>query len=274
MNNLNEPRLTAITRLKAIAANCPSELLDRPVLDAWGLSHLFGACQWISTTGAESAHRDVPLRDIVGLGRVNDAWYPGDTWREVVTKRLHGADWTDEVFEYFRGPIGDKDFPPSSARGRLELIEYGGAVFCANGNHRLPAAVCWLAQEVGDDACMRSVYTTICGVSKDRIKALIELRKHGPVSVAYGSMLNIAPIYIQGAPLPPWIIRVGEDTTAVKIYGVDETGELREIWRPVVGIRRLFISTSTQDKQNTGVLLNRAWSHVPELLLDTWTRHL
>lgn len=106
------------------------------------------------------AYIDVPIKNIVSLGR-NDHWNnETPTWNELINNWIVGLNWTDEVIDYFENEIGDKNFPALGAGGNLRLESYGGLITCANGNHRIVGAVCWLTSKYGDNAVLKNVRVT------------------------------------------------------------------------------------------------------------------
>lgn len=120
----------------------------------------------------QNCYVDVPVANIFGLQRLGDTWEHGDSWLDVVNNRLIGEDWNEDVFEYFEGELFDKEFPPISSKGSLELYAYGEAVLCQNGNHRLPAGVCWLASNFGDSYSFKKVALTLFPLDSKKIEQL------------------------------------------------------------------------------------------------------
>lgn len=108
----------------------------------------------VQASGFTRRFLNVPVSSIVAIGHKNSP-LRGNKWRELI-EGIIGDKWGDEVFDYFRSEIGQKEFPvphsePRSHRG-LELAAVGGAVICSNGVHRLIAAVCSRLADTTDHA--------------------------------------------------------------------------------------------------------------------------
>ena len=102
-------------------------------------------------------YKDIFIKDIVSLGR-NDNWTKDKhTWKELINDWITGYGWKDEVINYFENEIEDKNFPAEGAGRNLRIESFGGLLTCANGNHRLVGAVCWMASKYGDDAILKKV---------------------------------------------------------------------------------------------------------------------
>ena len=111
--------LRTIQKIRDADQRSTSPLLDRKILDEDSLSKLGDAFQL--PIPSHYGYPNVPLKHVFSLGRQNDAWMEGDTWRDVPIKRLHGNGWTDCVFEYFENEIGDKQFDAPGATDTLQL---------------------------------------------------------------------------------------------------------------------------------------------------------
>lgn len=122
---------------------------------------------------------DVPIQAVVALGRADKLLGNRDTWRTVVNKGVHGHGWTHGVFDYFDGDILDEPFPAEGATGILELSCVGGAVTCANGNHRLAGALAWIASTRPHDPVMRKVWIKATPVRRNLVASILELRSRG-----------------------------------------------------------------------------------------------
>ncbi|MBP2311488.1 hypothetical protein [Azospirillum soli] len=122
---------------------------------------------------------DVPIQAVVALGRADKLLGNRDTWRTIVNKGVHGRGWTHGVFDYFDGDIMDKDFPADGATGMLKLSCIGGAVTCANGNHRLAGAVAWIASTRPHDSVLRKVWVDATPVRRNLVASILELRSRG-----------------------------------------------------------------------------------------------
>lgn len=102
-------------------------------------------------------YKDIFIKDIVSLGR-NDYWTKEThTWKELINCWITGYGWRNEVIDYFENEIEDKNFPAEGAGRNLRIESFGGLLTCANGNHRLVGAVCWMASKYGDDAILKKV---------------------------------------------------------------------------------------------------------------------
>ncbi len=133
------PNHNVINRIRDSIADINDGLIHRKIVSP---EKLYSLSDFIGKGESKYHYLNVPIKSIVALDREGDTWLEGDSWKDVVMKRLHGDDWPEEVFDYLENDIGDKPFPTSNTR--LELICYGGLITCSNGNHRLPAGICWL----------------------------------------------------------------------------------------------------------------------------------
>jgi len=118
---------------------------------------------------------DVPIYKIVGLSRMNDAWEVGDTWEDVMNKRLTGIGWREEVYDYFEDSLKKKEFPSKGARGELSLTSYHGLTVCESGNHRLPAMVCYLAAKYNDFFRLKEASVYLVPFSKKKLDGYREI---------------------------------------------------------------------------------------------------
>ena len=131
-----------INRIRDSIAGINNGLICRQIVSP---EKLYALSDFIGKEKSKHHYLDVPIKSIIALDRERDTWFEGDHWKDVVLNRLHGDCWPEEVFDYFENDIGDKPFPTSNTR--LELTCYGGLITCSNGNHRLPAGICWLTHK-------------------------------------------------------------------------------------------------------------------------------
>lgn len=96
---------------------------------------------------------DVPVDRVVALGHAN-FWTSGDTWRSAV-QGLTCLGWTDRVYDYFDGPLREKNFPAHNSMYELRLTCYGGLCVVGNGNHRVVGGRIWLQHKYGEQAAWK-----------------------------------------------------------------------------------------------------------------------
>ncbi|NBI46230.1 hypothetical protein [Burkholderia sp. ISTR5] len=154
------PLIAPIKAKILLAAECSRNgVIDRPVADDRKFRDVLCLLQ---SSDYQLGYFDVPLTSIVALQHKNMA-SNASTWRELFGGLLCD-DWDERALTYFESEISAAPFPARRARGALKLSACGGAVQCSNGNHRLIAAVLWLASRFGDVAELRKVqvgFTTI-----------------------------------------------------------------------------------------------------------------
>lgn len=181
------PSNPVLDRLRSAVLNSDCPLLYREVIGATYFTRdLRPAAEAAFGLGipSKTAYVDVPLSSIQALGRENDFWWPGDCWRDLVLERLEASDWTMDCIDYLENPIGDKEFPPPTARGVLELACFGGVTYCDNGNHRLAAAYCWLAATKGAHASLQKVKTSMTLLDRRKIRVVLSLAHEESAEIA------------------------------------------------------------------------------------------
>jgi hypothetical protein len=139
------PNYAVINKIREVSLSSNNQYIHTKVFSEYQLQALkdfFG-----SNEALYARKINIPIDKIVALSRKHDAWYDGDTWLDIVQQHLHGTDWNDAVFDYCESSLFEKEFPAPGARGYLELTSYNGLALCDNGNHRLPAMICWLASK-------------------------------------------------------------------------------------------------------------------------------
>ncbi len=152
-----------------------SLVLDRPVAIEQNLREMVS----LLTQGQYKAgYFDVPLTSIVALSHTNFADHDATTWRELF-EGLHCSDWDERALTYFESAIGATHFPSATARSTLDLGAYGGAAHCSNGNHRLVAAVVWLAARFGDTAMLRKVRVGYKAAHRPAVELIAEAVRAG-----------------------------------------------------------------------------------------------
>ena len=158
---------TAIEKIHNAARTADAKILDQRLYYDSDL-HLFDL---VDSTQGRKGYFDVPLRNIIALGR-RDFWEYGDSWRDA-TLRLHGRSWSGKVFPYFEGALEEKPFPADESLYQLRLTCIGGACECGNGNHRLVAAKAWLAAQYGDAASLKKAKVSHYPIRAD-IKPILD----------------------------------------------------------------------------------------------------
>lgn len=233
-------------RIRDQIALVKSHHLDQPVLTRTGVPGLaIGAV--LDFSGGRSEVRDVAITSIIGLNR-NDILEPEDTWRTAMNSRLCDPRWPKEILSYFETPILAKDFPALGMGYplRLECIE--GAYFCANGNHRLIAAIAWLISQHGDEAILQKVQCTIQSVHREVFTWLLnEYRSQKTISIAKSSAFDGT------------LVRI-DHKLKTSIYHCYE-GDIALIHsHRFMGLRRWFQFNELP------------WQPFPEVLIKTWLR--
>lgn len=164
---MSEANHECINLIRQECDNYKDQLLNRKIIENTIITSL--ADILISDFSSNLHYVDVPLKNVLSIDRIGDTWLSGQSWIDVIRKRIRGDDWTSNVFEYFEGDILDQDFPAPNSRRYLELTSYNGLTICVNGNHRLVAAMCWLATKFGDNYHLKKVRTNIIPFNKDRL---------------------------------------------------------------------------------------------------------
>jgi hypothetical protein len=131
---------TTMQRIKATVALSRNPILDLSVSLARDVS---SAIDPLCIGETRRVFLDVPLDAIIALGHKNFA-PAARTWRSLL-EGLHGVGWEQSAIDWMESEIGISWLPAPSAKEGLRLYATGGALRCHNGNHRLVAAVCWLA---------------------------------------------------------------------------------------------------------------------------------
>ncbi|NIE81942.1 MULTISPECIES: hypothetical protein [unclassified Burkholderia] len=248
------PLIAPIKSKILLAAECSRNgIIDRPVAD----DRKFREVLWLlQRSDYQLGYFDVPLTSIVALQHKNMA-DKASTWRELFGGLLCD-DWDERALAYFESEIGAAPFPARRSRGALKLYACGGAVQCSNGNHRLIAAVLWLASRFGDMAALRKVqvmYTTI----PRQVLQLIS------TAVQQGKRVDIAEVD-NGA-----LIRVSTGRTADYWRKTGEDLQPLPVPRGLVGWYRR--QRNPEDNNET----ERHWINVPPFLAlaladDAWLR--
>ncbi|PCE30227.1 hypothetical protein BZL54_21275 [Burkholderia ubonensis subsp. mesacidophila] len=142
----------------------------------------------------QAGYFDVPLTSIVALSHKNFAT-GATTWRELFDG-LQCSDWDERALTYFESEIGATLFPSATARRTLDLSAYGGAVHCSNGNHRLVAAVVWLAARFGDTAVLRKVRVGYTTTHRPAVALIANAVRNGKrvdiASVGAGTLIRVS----------------------------------------------------------------------------------
>jgi hypothetical protein len=256
---------TIIEKLRAAVSSSSCSLLDRPLIDV-GVVYAAATVFRLANDHIE-VYDDVPLTRLFVLNRKGDTWKDGDSWRDVAIRRLHGRDWTSDVFDYFEGEIENKMFPSMDSRGVLNLVRYGGVVVCTNGNHRLAAAYCWLASTQGDAAKLLKVKTTIVALDRHKIRAVMNVARTS------GAVISVCeyPSYwmTQAFPAQFYIkLLSGND---IAYYGLDT--DLKLLWsskKTFGGTFRSFLSPRycNAHKEVGESLALQRWTEIPMWLLE------
>ncbi|MBB3268726.1 hypothetical protein FHW79_006401 [Azospirillum sp. OGB3] len=238
------PLPDAQTRIRLAMAASGAAVLDRPVLWDQGSPGVRRIFDLVGVGSRRSVYLDVPVTAVVALGR-SRLIKPGATWRRIVDEHLTDDTWTDRVFDYIESEIRKQRFPAKGADGVLMLDACGGAVACSNGNHRLAAAIAWLAARHGDDAVLRKVVTNV--VSLDNAIA-------GPLLAAHarGARVALACHPTDGALLC----------------------RVRTTWRVSITVFRRDAGPEgrwgADRSQTAGKLPEESWETVPATVLDAW----
>lgn len=170
----------AQSKIRAMMKDCTAPVLDKPVMcDGGPYPSLGHVLNLVSSNAARTkAFLNVPIKSIVALGRM-DLVGSDATWRSIVNDELADGNWDDRVFGYFASEIRDLPFPARGALYNLRLHCYGGAVTVENGNHRLSAAVAWLAATQGEDAFLKKVRTTVIPLDANVVQPLLQEHQRG-----------------------------------------------------------------------------------------------
>ena len=168
-----------LDKIRAEMAKSTSRILNREMLRYNDVQIILNSIK----NGQSSARKiffDVPIKNIVGIF-LKEFYFgePGDTWRDIVNKRLDGIGWDDKVITYFESDLLMEKFPPLDSANELRLACFGGVVFCLNGNHRLPAAIGWLVSKQGDDAVLKKASLLVWDTNSAVISKIIEWRSRG-----------------------------------------------------------------------------------------------
>ncbi|WGS60200.1 hypothetical protein [Vibrio lentus] len=175
--------MRAIDRIKKAALEAPSTFLDNPIHTEQELE----LSDFYDHNTMKEEDIDIPVSNVIALFHRNFA-KQDDSWR-VGVQRLIGETWEDDVFHYFESEIRNTKFPPADSRDSLRVTAYGGALLCGNGNHRLLAAMAWMAHKYGDNAYLKQVRVTRYGLKKT-IKRLFEEVAQYDIDVAYYQMTD------------------------------------------------------------------------------------
>ncbi|WP_157655433.1 hypothetical protein [Burkholderia ubonensis] len=175
-----------------LAAECSrTAILDRPVAVDQDLREVISL---LEHGEYQAGYFDVPLTPIVALSHKNFAT-GATTWRELFDG-LQCSDWDERALTYFESEIGATLFPSATARRTLDLSAYGGAVHCSNGNHRLVAAVVWLAARFGDTAVLRKVRVGYTTTHRPAVALIVNAVRNGKrvdiVSVGAGTLIRVS----------------------------------------------------------------------------------
>ena len=200
---------------------------------------------------------DIPVRSMVSLRR-NGLCQPGDTWRSILMDRITGDGWRPEVIDYFEQPIRDRLFPADKSRCPLDLDMTGGIGTCANGNHRIVGAICWLAATRGDDAVMQSVRTTVRDIDRTLIGRLVEFHRTG-ARIGWQNQVGLTV---------PDGIRVSDVDGTERLIICGKGRPIREI-----AYRKKWLSRKkTTDEMAGEYQMASAYHPIPDTLFDVWGR--
>ncbi|NTY41149.1 hypothetical protein [Burkholderia diffusa] len=176
----------------SLAAVCSrTAILDRPVAVDQDLREVISL---LEHGEYQAGYFDVPLTSIVALSHKNFAT-GAMTWRELFDG-LQCSDWDERALTYFESEIGATLFPSATARRTLDLSAHGGAVHCSNGNHRLVAAVVWLAARFGDSAVLRKVRVGYTTTHRPAVALIANAARNGKrvdiASVRAGTLIRVS----------------------------------------------------------------------------------
>jgi len=161
---------SVISRIKNEVNNSNSTLINETIIES-DIVLLLGDFCGIEGRKNESCI-DIPVYSVVSIERNGDFWNDGDSWKDVVNNKLIGKDWDENVIEYFESNMCNKKFPPPTSSGSLQLISYSGITICRNGNHRLAAAICWIASKYGDEGKLKKVNTSLVKLNREKINQI------------------------------------------------------------------------------------------------------
>lgn len=257
-----------IERLRCKVAESVCSLLEREIIDSQVILRAVDAFR-ISDGTCQKVRCDIPIHSIISLGRKDDTWIGGDTWRDLIMRRLHGTGWPAEVFEYFENEIGDKLFPAPGSRGALEILSYGGVSVCSNGNHRLGAAYCWLAATQGPDAHLKSVNTTIVPIDRKKARMVLKAAQDSHTALSICSVPSPClasehpwKLYIQSCSYgKTTYFGLGDDL--LKLWPIDKSIPHKII--------RLLTDDSYEERRFRECLELQHWHPIPQNVLDIWS---
>lgn len=267
------PSTPVLDRMRAAVLHSDCPLLARKVRRATYFSHeLRPVAEAAFGLGlpSKTAEVDIPLSSIEAISRENDFWYPGDCWRDLVTKRLDASDWPMGCIDYFENPIADNTFPPLTARGILELSCLGGITYCDNGNHRLAAAYCWLAATQGAHAKLQRVRTSMTLLDRRKIQAVLALDEKDAPEIAV-----FIPNEVQA-------MKYGSNTfvriTSKERCAYYRLGDQPELLHRHLGSAgasalqglRSFLSEEYRDRIKGYQYMQ--WTVIPRAIMETWAR--
>lgn len=238
--------------IRAATARSPHPILNRSVWAGAEAALPFLAL----ATGPETLqYVDVPLATIVALDHKNFSTAP--TWRGMLDD-LHTYTWDDQAFAYFENELGEALFPADDASGALRLEATGGGIRCLSGQHRLVAAVNWLAANHGDSACLRKASVKRRALNHTAVDALCNLQRTG-YSLAIGKTQGMSAFGLN------YFIRaeIGADRRHFRIC-TSGLAEVHTDLAPVAWIRRKLGSLSAHQFVND-------WVPIPPTLLPALT---
>ena len=248
------PNHDVIYRIRDSIADISNGLIHQKIVPPEKLHVL---SDFIGRGESRYQYLNVPIKSNVALEREHDTWFQGDSWKDVVMSRLYGDDWPEEVFDYFENDIGDKPFPTSSTR--LELTCYGGLITCSNGNHRLPASICWLtSQDIGH---LKHVRTTMVPLDTQALDVLKDFYFGSTQSIDICVGLNTwGNSFFHSAKL----IKANGKYYSFKKNLIEEIHSQAD---PIFNkIKRVFIDDSFNEKNEA--LESQNWVHIPGHLLQ------
>ena len=215
-------------------------------------------------------YKDIFIKDIVSLGR-NDNWTKDKhTWKELINDWITGYGWKDEVINYFENEIEDKNFPAEGAGRNLRIESFGGLLTCANGNHRLVGAVCWMASKYGDDTILKKVRVASFPLKNIFYKFLDKLVENDLVYLfEIGEFISSKKRYIK-------IVNI--HLNYIKFYEIknDELvllGCLKNLYCEYDFINNFLLNRDIK-KKNLDSFINLVWQKMNKLYLEIMLRNI
>lgn len=261
--------ITAIEKIREVVLNYDEKLLDQKVIER-DVSANLALGIFVDLYGNfETNYEDINIKDIMFLSR-SDGWeHDVMSWRELINTWIYGDTWSHNVFEYFEGQIQDKLFPAEGAGHILKIESYGGVLGCANGNHRLVGACCWMACKNGDNAKLQSVYTSTFKL-KDATKTLLQRID-----------IDKEDIYVYESEFSPFknngqFIKI-ETNENIQFFQILDKDTLQKIdivkfYSTPFKFINDYLFEKELTKKNLNELYNQDWSYVKKEYLQIWKR--